>query len=302
MPDDPQPLTNEPLSSPSNPPEPEADPAPRPTAQLPYARIIGLAVVCLVALSALGWYVMGTAHWAATRAHASYSSGNLEQALHWMDQAVERNPEDPAWRFERAVMRLEVHDLEGALEDLNRVIELSPSFATAYSFRATVHQRLGDHDAAIADYSSAADLRPEWDATSWNNLAYSRAIAGRDLEQALVEVQRALDRADAEERYMFLDTRGYIYYKLDQLQDALTDLDEAVRLGEEHRQLVAETLDDQVPQNPRRGQIETQLEEQLSVIYHHRGQVNERLGRQAQAGFDFRRADDLGYDPERGVY
>ena len=62
-----------------------------------------------------------------------------------------------------------------------------------------------------------------------NFIAFSLAEDGRDLERALLLANRAL-QVQPENGY-YLDTRGWIYFKMNRTKDAIADLERSVDLS-----------------------------------------------------------------------
>jgi tetratricopeptide (TPR) repeat protein len=100
--------------------------------------------------------------------------------------------------------------------------------AFAYNNRGDAWLAKGDNDRAIADYSEAVRLDPK-KAEYLNNRCWARAIAGRELPQAVTDCTEALGIARNDANIM--DSRGFVYLRLSRLDDALADYDEALRLN-----------------------------------------------------------------------
>lgn len=237
----------------------------------------------------------------AQRALRAWQRDELSSALRNLNTALWLDPDQPQWYLERGRLRLETADLSGSLEDLNRYLKAAPASADGYLVRSMTWQRLGQHRNAIDDLSKAIEYLPPGEPLGWNNRAYARAIAGVDLEEALQDVQKAIKLSDRESS-AYIDTRGYIYYLLGDYAAALADMERAVWVA--HREsnqimelLAARNLHPAVVRRVRR-----QLDEQLAVIYTHRGMVREKLGMFAEAQADLDLGRELGYNPERGVF
>src|SRR5262249_20077821 len=133
----------------------------------------------------------------------------------------------------------------------------------------------------------------------YNERAYVRAVAGVELKDALDDVQRAIELAGRPVA-AYLDTRGYLYHLLNRQDEALQDLDQAITLAE------AEGPWGLQPRGFRRaGASELEMRryrENLSVLYHHRGQVHQSLGKEELSTRDFERGKELGYNPAAGVF
>jgi tetratricopeptide (TPR) repeat protein len=123
-----------------------------------------------------------------------------------------------------------------------------------------------------------------------------------ELQEGLTDIETALKSEGNRDNAEFLDTRGYLLYLLDRNEEALKDLDRALKLSEQARNAFI------FQQNPfgRRGPIRSRAEQEendhsLAVMYHHRGLIHEKLGHKEQAEEDLQHGKDLGYAPEKGV-
>jgi tetratricopeptide (TPR) repeat protein len=241
---------------------------------------------------------------------------DLPGALANLDRAVGWAPDEPnAYRW-RALFRLETNDLQGSLADFNRLIELNGRFTPAYTGRSSVLQRLNRHREAIDDLTQAIKLSPEHDPAPRNNRAYARAIAGVELKEGLTDVELALALVQGElnaipnvpnhprtrlflaernqEKAMYLDTRATLRLLLGNHDEALRDMDEALGLVEDYIR-VRSPFDP----SPRFRRL---LDQELGVMYHHRGQIHQMLGHTDQAQLDLKKGQELGYNPAGGVY
>ncbi len=166
--------------------------------------------------------------------------------------------------------------------------------------RSRVLQRLERHDDAIRDVTQAMQLTRNADPGLLNARAYTRAIAGQELDEALSDVEEALELEHNNADY--LDTRGYVHYLRGDYELALTDLETALDLSKDSP--VPDFLIAGGGPNRRRmlARIKLEYQHSLAVMYHHRGQVHEKLGHFEQAQLDLRRGDELGYNPAAGIY
>ena len=137
--------------------------------------------------------------------------------------------------------------------------------------RAELLGELHRYEEAAADYARVIQLQPD-NAIAYNNRAYNLALAGKQLERALEDVETALELHGPDEA--FLDTRGYLLYLLDRPDEALADLDSAIELRHRHR----------LGSGNGAGEI-----------YYHRALIHQKLGNRNLSDADFRRAKQLGY-------
>lgn len=249
------------------------------------------------------------------RAIDKYKVGDAPGALADLDRAAGWAPDNAAIYGLRAEVKLDQGDVTGSLTDLDQFIRLSPRYAPAYTQRSIVYQRLDRHREAIDDLTKAIHLSPSRDPLPRNNRAYARALANVEIDEALVDVQQALDMVEQDlanaqrlfddgevvrvnsQKAAYLDTRGYIYFLQDNQEAALADLNQAIELTNvsHERRLTAE-------QPARRPALQKQFDHELAVMYHHRGLVYEKLGRADEAKSDLDHGDRLGYNPAAGVF
>ena len=293
------------------PPTFDDDNAPAPTSSLTVRRRKALrALLALTAVGALGVLLLQTslreqanklvADWLLDRAMDKYSADDMPGALAALDRAVSWSPDSPAVFAMRAEVRLATNDLQGSLADCNKLVSLTPKYGPAYLRRGHVYQRLERHREAIDDASRAIELSGALDAEPLNSRAYMRAIAGIELEQGLEDVEKALNKRENEPA--FLDTRGYLRFLLGRNELALADMDLAIELCEasklNHMKIIERR---RVP--PR--QVALLLrhdQENLAVMYHHRGQIHAKLGNSEKSEVDLNLGKQLGYNPATGVY
>ncbi|MBI2824793.1 MAG: tetratricopeptide repeat protein [Planctomycetia bacterium] len=241
------------------------------------------------------------ADWLVGHAKEKYHEDDLPGALAALDRAIAWSDKSTAAFLLRGQIRLETGDLDGSVADFNKFVDLAPDSALPFMLRAQALQRQNRHDAAIRDMTQAVRLRRPLDPRPLNGRAYARAIAGVELDAALVDVKQALDLDRNNAAY--LDTRGYIRYLRGEYTEALDDLEKAVKIAEADQPMpgfLAAAGD--ARQRKRVERIKRNYEHELAVMYHHRGEVHEKLGNPELARHDLRRGDELGYNREAGVY
>lgn len=235
-------------------------------------------------------------------ASASLPQGELSAALAKPDEALTHSPKLATALRLRAEVRQARHDLEGSLADFNALIAINPYVARSYQGRSHIAQRLGRHREAIDDATAAIGLQREGDPEPLNNRAYARAIANVELDEALEDIERALAAMPASKlvaplldpRPSYLDTRAFVLYRLGRYEPALADMEAAMPPAEAALQ---QSQDQKLPAGAVR-----RFRHALAVMLHHRGSIHEKLGHAEQAEADLRRGQEMGYDPDRGVF
>jgi Flp pilus assembly protein TadD len=253
-----------PPGSSSTGPRPEGEAAPSDTeARQRDARRRRLSLLLSLTLVVVmvGWLIRSQApltilaNWYASQAQTKlYEEDDLDGALAACDKAVSWQPDDASFRALRAQIREERAEWPEALEDLNKVLEFNPNYPDGLLQRSLVQMQLENYDAAVADARKASDWWGNEDPRGLNHLAYTLAVANRELDKALEDAERAIklthasrdraaaksgsspaagpdgksadDSADAaqdaedgdEALSSYLDTRGFIHFRLGQAQ------------------------------------------------------------------------------------
>lgn len=96
----------------------------------------------------------------ASRAAVAVETGDPEGALADLDRALALG-DDPAMRFNRAMVLADLHRWADAAAEFDRVIELTPDDADAWLHRAACHRHIGATDRADADLRRFAELAPD---------------------------------------------------------------------------------------------------------------------------------------------
>ncbi len=276
-------------------------------------RIGGWIAIILCLLLVLGpLLVMGfpreVARWMQAAADESVLDGDLESAENNIDKAINWGPENPILYLRRSEIRLQRNDLSGSLEDCERALALDGSgFGDGLMQRLLVYQRMGQHELALADADRMVEesANAGQRAVALNIRAYGRALANREPQKGLDDIQAAFEALATEDNAAFLDTRGYLLYLIGDFEQALVDVELAVQMAEDDRSSVAmqrQTLLEQGFDERLIDRQQKQMRESLAVLYQHRGLVYEALGRMEEANADFELAKEYGYNPEKGIW
>jgi tetratricopeptide (TPR) repeat protein len=167
-----------------------------------------------------------------------------------------KEAEDPVFHLDEGVKLAADDEPEAAIEAFSAAIELDPELVEAYTRRASAYRGAGELAKALADSSKAIELRPDdrslyYDRalTQWYLLDHPQAIADIDhaiqldpgyydayniraliqatqgnYEAALASVNQAFSLDDPSNAPL-LDTRGYIYIKMEQFDKAKADFE-----------------------------------------------------------------------------
>lgn len=262
------------------------------------AVIAGLVVPTLLAPVAMPLIREAVVAWSLEQATLHEVQDDLPTAVSHMSRAIDWYGQDPELLCMRAMLRLENRDAAGAIADAEQAAREMPTSPTPARVRALASVVAGEPEAAIEAAELAVRLSGAGDPEALNHRAYIRALVGRDLSEALADIDAALAARD-DEPVEFLDTRGFLLHLLGRQQEAIDQLNLAIDgMQRERRQamLLAERVD--------RVQLARRLrwlDHSLAVMHHHRALACQAIGLEAQAEQDFETARQKGFDPSRGV-
>jgi tetratricopeptide (TPR) repeat protein len=261
--------------------------------------LLGIVVPVILGPQILAAGREALAHWLSSRAEQKYLEGNYAGAIADASWAIGWSPQSRELYFLRAQCREKVDDLNGSVADWNESLGLTTSSverSLVHSCRSWVYVRLQRYQEAIDDASQAVRLSPT--SSNLNTRAYVRALANLELTDALADINKALAET-GDDNAEFLDTRGYLLHLLDRNDEALNDLERAIKLTERFK-LTIQLQRNAFDAHNWMAQVK-ETNHSLAVMYHHRGLVYDKLGRQDESEQDLRHGNQLGYNPAQGV-
>lgn len=241
----------------------------------------------------------GVVHWALDEATACEARDDIRGAVDALGWALRWHGDDVGLLCMRASLRLQDRDARGALEDLDHAVALAPTAVTPWRLRALVHVVLDEADAAVADAEMVTKLSSPGDPEALNHRAYIRAVLGRDLPEALADIDRALE-GEGDSAPEMLDTRGFILHLLGRHREAVDLLTEAITGMQQQRRKLG-LLSGRADPASLACRLRA-VDQGLAVMLHHRGLACQAIGLDEQAEQDFRQAERKGFDPSRGIF
>jgi tetratricopeptide (TPR) repeat protein len=154
------------------------------------------------------------------RGRAYRAKGDYDHAIADYTDAIRIEPGYVLAFYSRGIAYFNRRDYDRAVADYTVALRLAPGDVLALQNRGHAYQAKQDFDRAIADYSEAIRIEPRF-AWGYNDRCYARAIAGRELQQALADCNEAL-RLMPNDVHV-LDSRGLAYLRLDEFDKAITD-------------------------------------------------------------------------------
>jgi tetratricopeptide (TPR) repeat protein len=115
-----------------------------------------------------GFY--GKAEHKANKAHEFYEDGQMSQALEALDTALEINPANGAWHFDKALALDSVHRFEDAIVEYELALELNPEDLEILNSLAVDYTRTGQYDRAIEMFEHIEQLDADYEPSYCNRI------------------------------------------------------------------------------------------------------------------------------------
>ena len=278
--------------------------APRPRAGgwkrwLLLAVLLGGVVPAIIIPQVLPAVRQAVVQWSLERAAECEARDDIAGAIADVSRAVRWQGEEADLLCMRAMLRLEERDAPGSLEDAVRATAIAPTAVQPWRVRALVNVVLDDVEAAMSAADMVVNLSAAGDPDALNHRAYIRGLVGRDLPEALDDIDRALASGDESSPEM-LDTKGFLLHRLGRHREAVDQLNLALTAMQQNRRkmgLLSGRVDPVQLACRLRG-----LDHGMAVMLHHRALACRAVGLEEQAKQDFELADRKGFDPSRGIF
>jgi len=154
-----------------------------------------------------------------------YYNKKYQESVENFLKAVEIDSTKPEIHFRLALSYFRLKNYNQALVYINKGLAINPEEIRFLNLKADIVYNLGDFDEAVMIYDKIFKIDPEY-ALALNNYSYILAERGEKLDKALEMSKRALKKNPRNSSY--LDTLGWIYYKLNRYEEALKYIKEAV--------------------------------------------------------------------------
>jgi len=166
----------------------------------------------------------------AQRSELLLKNGQQEQALDDLTRAIQTDSTAPLLYFQRGNLRSDLGDLQGAIDDYTTALELDPSYSDAYLNRGSARADLGDETGAVDDYTAALEVTddPEKMAIAYLNRCLSLSNL-EDHAAALSDCSAAINLRPSN-GYAY-GNRGLVKRQLSDYQGAIQDFTIAIQIN-----------------------------------------------------------------------
>ncbi|MCX6137553.1 MAG: tetratricopeptide repeat protein [Ignavibacteriales bacterium] len=209
-------------------------------------------VIALEKKNADAWWYLGS---------LCFDQKRYEEMVELMEKAIEIVPKDARLHFLRGLGLTRLNQNDDAIHSLEKSAELDPKDINTLSTLGMTYDAMKRFKESDSTYEHALRLDPHYPLVL-NNYAYSLSERGLQLERAYHMSRESLEKDTANGSY--LDTFGWILYRLGRYAEALPYIQRAITGGEV---------------NP--------------VVYEHLGDVLSKLDRTDEAKSFWRKALEL---------
>ena len=154
---------------------------------------------------------------------------DYENSKKYLLRAAKLAPNNANINQSLAFTLTQLKEYEEALRYLNLAKNINPNSAQIYGMMGMIYDDLGEWDKCNAAYERALAI-DSTDILIMNNYAYSLSKQNKNLERALSLVNKALEGAPGNASY--LDTKGWILFKMGKIDEAKKLIEEALKKEE----------------------------------------------------------------------
>lgn len=163
------------------------------------------------------------------RASIYMEKNEFTKSAEILEQARNFLPEEARVMFLLGISYHRLKRLDDAARELERAVQFSPKDVNMLSSLALVYDELKRHEDSDRLYEEALKIDPD-NHIVLNNFGYSLTERGEQLERALAMAKEAVRQQP--ENSSYLDTIGWIYFRLGQFEEAERFIRKAVESGD----------------------------------------------------------------------
>ncbi|NLA22236.1 MAG: tetratricopeptide repeat protein, partial [Candidatus Marinimicrobia bacterium] len=160
---------------------------------------------------------------------------NYQQALDILDSARIRFPNDPSFLLAQGSIYNTLRDYQSAEKVLLKTLQIEPNNVQAQHLLAAIWDMLKKYSQCDSLYEVIIRHNPD-DVIALNNYAYSLAVRGERLDEALKMVDLALVKEPNNASY--LDTKGWILYRQKKYKEAIKYIQKSLEIEQDNAEVL----------------------------------------------------------------
>ncbi|MES2518015.1 MAG: tetratricopeptide repeat protein [Bacteroidota bacterium] len=160
------------------------------------------------------------------KAKEQLQKGKAKEAVEYLNQAIDKDPENAKAFNMRGAANFELKDYASALLDYEQAIKLEPKDYKPYFNRASVKMEKSDWEGALVDCNKASEIQPDTaEIYIKRGIVYAALIK---IPEALNDFEKAIKLNPKEVNALY--NRGNIYFQTGDLENATKDFVQAVQI------------------------------------------------------------------------
>jgi len=153
--------------------------------------------------------------------------GDSNKAIELMNQAIEKQPQDPGSYLFLGALYEEMGSYEEAIDTLKTGLQFQSDHVRLHFRLGVIYDKAGYKNASISEMKQVIEIDPSH-AEALNYLGYTYADLGKNLDEAEILIKKAM-KYKPNDGYI-MDSLGWVYYKQGLFDKALEFLEEAGKL------------------------------------------------------------------------
>jgi tetratricopeptide (TPR) repeat protein len=228
---------------------------------------------------------------------------NKSEAIELYGKAIDANPKEAKYFYQRAVLEFGESNFEKAKKDLTAAITLKKDYAFAYNDRGSVNRELGDLSAAIQDYQVATVLDPK-SKIAFNNLGSAYRKKG-EFDNAIMVFTESIKIDN--QFYLAYNNRGLAKYEKGDYEGAIKDFQEATRIKSDYAYAFNNIASAYFKLKNYKEAVSAcnkaiAIDAEYGYAYYNRGLVYEMMREELKACQDWEKAAELGVESANTYY
>jgi tetratricopeptide (TPR) repeat protein len=128
----------------------------------------------------------------ARQAFELYEDGKMPQALEAIETAIEINPANGTWHFNKALTLDAIDRFEDAINEYETALELSPGDLEILNSLAVDYTRVGRYDQAIETFERIQELEPDFEPCYCNRIITYTEMGLHDLAEQMFYIAQEI--------------------------------------------------------------------------------------------------------------
>jgi tetratricopeptide (TPR) repeat protein len=129
----------------------------------------------------------------ARKAFELYEDGKMTQALSELDQALEINPTNSAWHFNKGLTLDAINRFEEAIAEYETALQLSPSDLEILNALAVDYTRTGLYDRALSTFEDIEQQDPKFEPCYCNRIITYAEMGQHDLAEQMFYLAQQIE-------------------------------------------------------------------------------------------------------------